>query len=144
MATLNLTTKEFADVAMIWLLDQVVNSERITNEQFAEFIEKHKNKLKAPLLNYFLNTSPARRLDYRRISKIFSGNEKQVQQIRIGPDDFFEDDDEKKDGVIKKVLKKMLKKEETELTDEFIKKMLKKEETELTDEDRLKIWEKTY
>jgi len=122
MATLNLTKSQFADVAMIWLLDQVVNDERIDNEQFAKFINDHKSKLKAPLLNYFLNTDPTRRLDYRRISKVFSGDQA-IQQIRIGPNESEKEQEkkDKKEGKIKKavktVLKKVFAKEELTLDD---------------------------
>ena len=38
MATLNLTSSDFADIAMIWLFDQVMNPEQVKNQNFKDFI----------------------------------------------------------------------------------------------------------
>jgi hypothetical protein len=139
MATLNLTKDQFADVAMIWFLDQIVNDERITNERFAEFVDQHKNKLKAPLLNYYLNTPSQRRLEYRRISGIFSGKENQIQQIRISPDEKEKEKSKKKESrlkkVAKKVINKVLAKEELNLEDVNILKEVRNAYDEVPEKD---------
>lgn len=110
MATLNLTTREFPDIMLIWMFDQMVNQDQITNENFKEFLRENKD-LKSDLLRYYLNTDSEMRLRYKRIKKIFDGSDKSIQQIRIGPSEKLEKN-KKKDGIIKKVLKKLLTKEE--------------------------------
>ena len=117
MATLSLTTKEFADVAMIWLFDQVMNPEQITNETLAEFVREHKGKLKTPLMAYYFDTDSQRRFDYRRISGIFDGSDKSTQQIKINPDTESKEKEKKKEGLVKKIIKKVLAKEELTLED---------------------------
>ena len=57
MATLNLTPKKFADIAMIWLFDHVMNPEQVKNEKLREFLETHRNKLRPSLIQYYLNTT---------------------------------------------------------------------------------------
>lgn len=117
MATLNLTSKEFADVAMVWLFDQVMNPEQVTNEDLKDFIEKHSSKLKTPLLKYYLGTDSEVRLRYRRIGGVFDGSDKSIQQIRIGPVEKIEKAKKGKNGIVKKIIKKVLKKEQISVTD---------------------------
>jgi hypothetical protein len=122
MATLNLTNNEFADIGMIWLFDQVMNSDQVQNEQFKEFLEKHSNKLKTPLIKYYLDSNSETRLRYKRIKGIFDGSSKSIQQIRIGPDEKIKQMKKNKEGIIKKVLKKVFAKEQLTLEDEQILK----------------------
>jgi hypothetical protein len=127
MATLNLTTGEFADVAIIWLLDQMTNPEQITNPKFLEFVKGNKD-MKADLLSYYFGTSSMDRLNYRRISGIFNGSTNSIQQIRIGPEEKIEDE-KKKDSKLKKfakgVIKKLMKKEELNLEEKkYLQEML--------------------
>ncbi len=110
MATLNVTASEFADVAMIWLFDQVMNPEQVNNPRLAEFIKDHKGKVKSPLMAYYFETDPESRFDYRRIGGIFDGKSSSVQQIRIYPDEVEKEQKKKKEGIIKKVVKKAIKK----------------------------------
>jgi hypothetical protein len=110
MATLNLTASEFADVAMIWLFDQVMNPEQVQNENLQEFIKDHKGKLKAPLMAYYFTTEQDSRFGYRRISGVFDGKDKSPQQIRIYPDKDEKDKKKKKEGIIKKAVKAAIKK----------------------------------
>ena len=125
MATLNLTVNEFADVAMIWLFDQVMNEEQVTSKNMQEFIRDHKGKVKAPLMAYYFDTSMESRYNYRRISGVFDGTDNGVQQIRISPNKKGKEKVEK-EGKLKKLAKKI------------IKKVLKKEELSLEDYQILK------
>lgn len=112
MSTLNLTSDEFADIAMVYLFDQVMNTEQVNNERLKEFIDKHRSKLKTPLLKYYLDSDSKIRLKYRRIGGIFDGSDKAIQQIRIGPSDKINQlqKGNKKEGRIKKAVKKVIKK----------------------------------
>lgn len=122
MATLNLTAKEFADIAMIWLFDQVMNPDKIQNPSMKNFIEKHSSKIKSPLMKYYLDSRGETRINYKRIRGVFSGDDKAIQQIRIGPDDKIDQIKKGKEGIIKKLIKKVLRKEQLSLDD---KQMLK-------------------
>lgn len=118
MTTLNLTDKEFADIAMIWLFDNVMNPEQSENKEFTEFLEKHSSKLKAPLMMYYLDADKKMRERYKRIKGVFDGTDKtNVHQIRIAPSNKTLKNAEKKDGIVKKILKKLVMKEEIKIDD---------------------------
>ena len=126
MATLNLTRSEFADIAMIWLFDQVMNPEQVqNNETMKEFIEDHRSKIKSPLIKYYLDTNTEQRIGYKRIKGIFDGSDKSVQQIRIGPDEKIKEIRKGKEGIIRKVLKKVLAREQLTIEDEQILKEIR-------------------
>jgi hypothetical protein len=112
MATLNLPVKEFTDVVMIFLLDQVMNPELIQNEDFKSFIERHSSKLKAPLMKYYLDTDGESRVNYKRIKGVFDGSDQNIQQIRIFPDEKPEEPKKSKKSIVKKIIKKLITKEE--------------------------------
>jgi hypothetical protein len=120
MATLNLTTEGFADIAMIWLFDQVMNPEQVDSEPLKEFIQAHGSKIKTPLMKYYLDTTSEPRVRYKRIKGVFDGSDKTVQQIRIGPSDKIEKINKGKQGIVKKVINKLLKKEELTVEDEAL------------------------
>jgi len=120
MATLNLTTSEFADIITIFLFDSVMNPEQINNERFKEFINYNKSKIQASLIKYYLDSDSEKRLQYKRINGIFKGKDNSIQQIRIGPDKDIKDIEKKKDSIIKKVIKKIIKKESLTIEDENI------------------------
>lgn len=132
MATLNIDTKEFADLVMIWLFDQVVNPEQVTSENLLHFLEKHGTKLKSSLMKYYFDTDPQTRMKYRRISGVFNATNKDIQSIRISPDLESREKD-KKEGKLKKlakaVIKKILTKEE--LTKEDMDLLIEIEDIEL-------------
>lgn len=134
MATLNLTTKEFADVAMIWLFDQVMNPEQVKNEIMKEFIKEHKGKLKAPLMAYYFDTGMESRYRYRRISGAFDGSDLGIHQIRISPDKELKKKVEK-EGKLKKlaktVIKKVLNREELNMEDVNILKEISDDNNEI-------------
>jgi hypothetical protein len=127
MATLNLTAKEFSDIAMIWLFDQVMNPEQIQNEAFKDFVQKHSSKIKTPLMKYYLDSRGETRINYKRIKGVFSGDNKAIQQIRIGPDEKIEQIKKGKEGIIKKVLKKVLLKQSLSIEDEQVLKEMRDE-----------------
>ena len=125
MATLNLTKDEFADIAIIYIFDQTMNPDQVSNKNFKEFLDKHSSKIRTPLMKYYMDSSGEPRIRYRRIKGIFDGSSNSIQQIRIGPSDKIKGID-KKQSVIKKVIKKVLKKEEINkeeinLLTEFVK-----------------------
>lgn len=122
MATLNLTASEFSDIGMIWLFDQVMNPDQIQNDAMKEFIQKHSSKIKTPLMKYYLDSTGETRINYKRIKGVFDGSNQAVQQIRIGPDEKIEKIKKGKEGIIKKVIKKILAKEQLTIEDELILK----------------------
>ena len=121
MATLNLNTEEFGHIGMIWLFDQVMNPDQIQGKQLKDFVRKHGSKIKTPLMKYYLDTTSEPRVQYKRIKGVFDGSDQSVQQIRIGPDDKkIEKEKKEKKGIgnkIKKVLKKVLTREQLTLED---------------------------
>lgn len=136
MATLNLTDKEFADIAMIWLFDQVMNPEQNDNKRFGEFLEKHSSKIRTPLTKYYLDSDSETRLKYKRIKGVFDGTDNSIQQIRIGPSKKEIEDEKKKDGIVKRILKKVFTKEELDLEE---KNMLKEINMIISNNERREI-----
>lgn len=134
MATLNLTADEFADIAMIWLFDHVMNPDQTENEDFKEFLSLHSSKLKTPLMKFYLDKSSEERIRYKRIKGIFDGSSNSIQQIRIGPDEKIKDIKVKKPGIVKKIIKKVLKKEELSLEEKSFLKEMKDVDDEILNE----------
>lgn len=120
MATLNLTSNEFADIGMMWLFDQIMNPEQVQNEKLKKFIDAHSSKIKAPLIKYYLDSSSESRLKYKRIRGVFEGSDKSTHQIRIGPDEDIDKLKKGKEGVIKKIIKKIIAKEQLTIEDENV------------------------
>lgn len=128
MATLNLTPETFADIAMIWLFDHVMNPEQINNKAFADFVEKHDSKIKPALMKYYLDSIPTRRYEYKRIKDIFENSgSKSLHQIRIGPEK--EIKKKKKETTLQRLAKKAvglkvekghIEREEAEILLEYI------------------------
>lgn len=131
MATLNLTTEGFADIAMIWLFDQIMNPEQIQSEHLKEFIEDHSSKLKTPLMKWYLDTGGESRRKYKMIKGVFDGSDKGVQQIRIGPSDKIDKIKKGKQSIVKKLVKKVLKKEALTLEDEALLKEIRDVDIEI-------------
>lgn len=126
MATLNLDTNEFADIAIIWLFDQIMNPEQVQSEKLLNFIEDHRSKIRTPLMKYYLDSGSEARIRYKRIKGVFDGSDDSIQQIRIGPSEKIEKEN-KKEGIVKKIIKKILAKEELTLEDVKILKEMNKE-----------------
>jgi hypothetical protein len=129
MATLNLTSTEFADIAMIWLLDQVMNPEQVQEGKFRDFLEKHSSKIKSPLIKYYLDTRGEPRVMYKRIKGVFDGSDKSIQQIRIGPDEEIKKLDKAKKGIVSKLINKIIAKEQLTIEDEnMLKEIIENDE----------------
>jgi len=125
MATLNLTAKEFGDIAMIWLFDQIMNPEQVKNETLKEFIDDHRSKIRTPLMKYYLDSSTEQRRKYKRIKGVFDGSDKAIQQIRIGPDETIKKIKKGKEGLVKKLIKKVILKQDLSIEDEtFLKELI--------------------
>jgi hypothetical protein len=119
MATLNLSPEEFADIALLFLADKAVNPEKVAigNEHFNTFMEKNAGVIKNKLLKYYLDVDPQRRREYKWIKKVFSNKDKAIQTIRIGPSKAIKSarvDKRKAKELVKRIAKKILKKEEVE------------------------------
>ena len=129
MATLHLTTSEFFDIVIIYLFDQYMNPEQVKdNEHASEFIEKTSGRVKQALMKYYLDSETKNRFRYKRLKGIFDGSDKQINQIRIRPSDKSEEEAEEKESKIKKLAKKV------------IGKILKKEEITKEDINILNEW----
>jgi len=119
MATLNLTTEEFADIVMLFLADKAVNPDKVAgNEKFNEFFNRQGSKIKAPLMKYYLDTDSQRRIEYKRIKKAFSGQDNNIHQIRFWASKDRKEKEVKKDGIVKKLIKKLLLKQGLEHEEE--------------------------
>lgn len=69
MASINITSDNFADLVVLFLLDKVANPDEVVpdNEMFNQFIEKVGTKIKPQLVQYFLNLDALSRVQYKRI-----------------------------------------------------------------------------
>lgn len=129
MATLNLTTDEFFDIVMIYLFDQYMNPDQIKGNKHAkEFIENTSGRLKQALMKYYLDSETKNRFRYKRLKGVFDGSDNQVNQIRIRPPEKSEEEAEEKESKLKKLAKKI------------IGKVLKKEEISKEDINILNEW----
>ncbi len=86
MASINITSNEFANLVVLFLLDKVANPDEVVpnNDMFNEFIEKVGNKIKPQLVQYFLSLDAYSRVQYKRIQPplVKDGN-KQTYTISI-------------------------------------------------------------
>lgn len=119
MATLLLTPDEFADIALLFLADKAINPDKVAigNEAFDTFMEKNAGQIKNKLLKYYLDSPSQRRIDYKLIKKVFTDPKAGLQTIRIGPTKVVKGarvEKKKAKGIIKRLVKKILKKEELE------------------------------
>lgn len=91
MAGIKVTTNEYADIVIAFLLDAMMESDKVLpdNHEFHYIIKKmQKGGLKAPLMSYYLDTSSITRGKYKVVRKSFTG-ESPVNNIYItqSPDD---------------------------------------------------------
>jgi hypothetical protein len=122
MAVLSLTPDEFADIALLFLADKVVNPEKVSegNEQFNTFMKRTSHCIKSPLVKYYLDVDPEQRKNYKMIKKIFqrTKNAGQLSVIRIGPDEVVKGvrtEKKKAKSLLKTIMKKLLKKKNEDL-----------------------------
>lgn len=125
--TLNLTDKEFADIVLAFLMDKSINTDEVLpdHERLNDLMKDIGPKIKSRLLRYYLKSEPTNRLYYKRIRGTFDGTAKGIQQIRIGPSEKIKEVEKEKAGIVSKIIKKLLKKEEiTQKEEELLKEGL--------------------
>ena len=114
MATINLTPKQFGDLTVSFLLDKILHPDEVVpgDKDFNKFINDIKGKgAKSALTQHYVRMDSQSRLDYKRIKDIFDGSNDSVQTIKILPEkDVKKKSKKEKEGFLKKVGKKILKK----------------------------------
>lgn len=127
---LNLTPQEFADFVMIFLMDKIVNKNEVVtgNPRFENFIEKAGSVIKPTLVKQYLDMDSITRVNYKRIKDVLEGANK-THRIRIVPSDEEEIKvQKKKDGILKKVIKKIISgdeiySQEKQMLNEFMEEL---------------------
>jgi hypothetical protein len=114
MSTLNLNVSEFENLILIFLMDETLNPERIKNDIMKDFINDKGSIIKSSLIKAYLDSDTEIRLKYKYIKGVFEGKSTSVQEIRIKNG---KEKEEKKPGLIKKVINKVLRKEELSIED---------------------------
>jgi len=115
MAKINLTPSEYGDITVAFLLDKMLHPEEVIpyNENFNEYAEKLAGKGMKPLsLNFYLQMDGNLRVYYKRIKKVFEGDQNQSAIIYIWPTKREKEEIEKKDNILKRAIKKLLMKED--------------------------------
>jgi hypothetical protein len=111
MATVKVTEDTFPDIVVLFILDYIMSKDTaIDNEKWEYFINKlHGKGLKTELVKYYIATNALEKSKYKEIKKIFhdSGKGRRATINIINKDG--KDDTTKKDGVIKTIVKKVLK-----------------------------------
>ena len=114
MATINLTPKQFGDLTVSFLLDKILHPDEVVpgDEEFDKFIDSIKSKgAKSALTQYYVQMDSQSRLNYKRIKDVFDGSDNSIQQIKVMPEKKIPKKGKKeKEGFLKKVGKKILKK----------------------------------
>jgi hypothetical protein len=116
MAKINVKPEEFPDIVVSFLLDKLLHPKEVVpeNEEFNDVAKKMKDKaLNTTLMQYYLGMDARKRNDYKRIKDVFDGTSQDMMVINISP---FEskkkrEKAKKKEGIIKKVINKLIKKE---------------------------------
>ena len=120
MAKVNVTADEFANIVVSFLLDKLMHPDEMIpgNELFDEYANKMKLKGMKPVsLQYYLKMDTLFRVYYKRIKGVFYGEKNQAMIIYIYPNKKEKEKAEKKDGLVKRVIKKLLKKESIDKKD---------------------------
>lgn len=115
MAKVNVTADEFADIVVAFLLDKLLNPEDIipTNKEFDKYMEKMKLKgMKSVSLTYYLDLDTNLRVAYKRIKDTFEAGKSKNSTIYIYPNKESKEEDDKKSNMVKRIIKKLLKKED--------------------------------
>lgn len=114
MTTLNLTPEGYSDLVVSFLLDKLLHPDEVAaeDEDFNKLAEKMKNMgLKPHLTKHYINMNSTSRMNYRRIKDAFDGSKDDPQTIKINPVKVDKKKSKKeKEGFLKKVGKKLLKK----------------------------------
>ena len=115
MAKINVTPSEYGDITVAFLLDKLLHPEEVIpyNEDFNKYAKKMAGKGMKPLsLNYYLRMDGNLRIYYKRIKKVFEGDQNQSAIIYIWPDKKEKEKALKKDNILKRAIKKLLMKED--------------------------------
>lgn len=114
MTTLNLTPESFSDLTVSFLLDKLLHPDEVAtkNPEFNKLAEKMKAAgLKPHLTKHYINMDAESRMNYKRIKDAFDGSSTNPQTIKISPKLIDKKKNKKeKEGFLKKVGKKILKK----------------------------------
>ena len=114
MSKLNVTTDEFANIVVAFLLDKLLHPTEIipTNEEFDILSGKMYGKgLRALFMQFYLSLPASTRVKYKRLKKVFSGKVDKVQiHISKSKEIKKELEKEKKPGIIKQIAKAVGKK----------------------------------
>ena len=114
MSKINLSPSQFGDFTVAFLLDKIIHPDEIIpgNEEFSKFIKDMKGKgAKSLMIQYYLTMDPNIRLYYKRVKSTFEGNRNNNSVIYLMPRKEKEKKKKKKEGIIKRSIKKLLRKE---------------------------------
>jgi len=115
MSKINVSPDEYADITVAFLLDKMLHPDEVIpyNEAFNKYAKKLAGKgMKSLSLNYYLKMNGNLRVYYKRIKKVFEGDQNQSAIIYIWPSKKEKEKMEKKDSILKKAIKKLLMKED--------------------------------
>jgi len=114
MSKLNVTTDEFANIVVAFLLDKLLHPTEIitANEEFDILSGKMYGKgLRALFMQYYLSLPASTRVKYKRLKKVLIGKVDKVQiHISKSKEVKKELEKEKKPGIIKQIAKAVGKK----------------------------------
>jgi len=111
MAKVSISPEAFGDFVVSFLLDKTIHPDEVIpgNEQFNKFIKDMKGKgIKSPMIQYYLTMDSNMRLYYKRVKPTFEGDRNSNSVIYLMP---HMDKEKEKEGIIKRTIKKLLKKE---------------------------------
>lgn len=134
MASIRVTPDEFADFVIAFLLDSMMRSDKVLdeNDEYHYIIRKMERAgLKSQLLSYFLDTSAITRGKYKIISKSFTGEESQNSIVISGTPTSSYDDKTTIKNIVKQTLRlikshKLRKNNGMPLNEETIDKIIDK------------------
>ena len=114
MPKINVTSEEYGDLVIAFLLDKILNPDDVIpgNSEFDKIVLRMGDKgMKHIFLRYFLDMDSNLRVMYRRMKDVFTDSNK-IVNIKITPTKESEKEDSEKPSLIRKVIKKLLNKEE--------------------------------
>jgi len=118
MPRIQVTNDEFPNIVMAYLLDKFLHPNDVSagNELFNKTAKTLKGKGLTSIRNYYLEMNPRDRVKYKIIKDAFEGLTPSISTIQIVPAVVSDKDlgkeketTKKKDGIIKKVIKKVIK-----------------------------------